>query len=66
MDFVLFENEGKDFNIEAIENAIVLVLSGKPIPEPIAAHGPFVMNSRQELIEAFADFQTGKFGCLED
>lgn len=64
--FVLFENEGKDFNIEAIENAIVLVLSGKPIPEPIAAHGPFVMNSRQELIEAFADFQTGKFGCLED
>ncbi|MDF2159096.1 pirin family protein [Algoriphagus sp. CAU 1675] len=64
--FVLFENEGEEFKIEAIENAVVLVLSGQPILEPIAAHGPFVMNSHKELIEAFEDFQNGKFGHLED
>ncbi|PZD77851.1 pirin family protein [Mesonia sp. K7] len=64
--FVLFKNEGENFSLEANENAIVLVLSGEPIKEPIAAHGPFVMNTQQELIEAFQDFNAGKFGYLED
>ena len=64
--FVLMGNDGEDFNIQAIENAIVLILSGEPINEPIAAHGPFVMNTRQELMEAFDDFNKGKFGYLED
>jgi quercetin 2,3-dioxygenase len=64
--FVLFENEGEDFTVEASENAVVLVLSGKPIHEPISAQGPFVMNTRKELVEAFEDFNHGKFGFLED
>lgn len=63
---VLFENEGETFTIEASENADVLVLSGEPINEPIAAHGPFVMNTREELMDAFNDFNQGKFGYLED
>ncbi|MEZ4792798.1 MAG: pirin family protein [Gelidibacter sp.] len=62
----LMANDGDSFNIEATEDAIVLVLSGKPINEPIAAHGPFVMNSKEELIEAFNDYNNGKFGYLED
>ncbi len=64
--FVLFENNGENFSILANENAVVLVLSGEPINEPIAAHGPFVMNTREELIQAFDDFNQGKFGYLED
>jgi quercetin 2,3-dioxygenase len=64
--FVLFENEGEEFTIEALENAIVLVLSGEPINEPIVPHGPFVMNTREEIIQAMEDFSQGKFGHLED
>lgn len=64
--FVLFENKGETFTLTAREDAVVLVLSGEPINEPIAAHGPFVMNTREELIEAFNDFNQGKFGYLED
>lgn len=65
-NFVLFSNEGEDFVVEAKEDAVVLILSGEPIDEPIAAHGPFVMNTRAELIEAFDDFNAGKFGYLAD
>lgn len=62
----LMANDGETFQIEASDDAIVLVLSGQPINEPIAAQGPFVMNTRQELMEAFNDFNLGKFGYLED
>lgn len=64
--FVLFENEGEDFTIEAMEDAVVLVLSGEPINEPIFPHGPFVMNTREEIIQAIEDFNNGKFGHLEN
>lgn len=64
--FVLFKNEGENFEIEALENTVVLVLSGKPIEEPIAAQGPFVMNTRDEIIQAINDYNMGKFGYLED
>ncbi|MRJ10710.1 pirin family protein [Ornithobacterium rhinotracheale] len=63
---VLMANDGDTFNIKATENAIVLILSGEPINEPIAAHGPFVMNTRKELIQAFEDFKNGKFGYLAE
>lgn len=64
--FVLFKNEGETFSIEAKEDAVVLIISGEPINEPIYPHGPFVMNSREEIMQAFEDFNTGKFGYLED
>ncbi|MEZ4890323.1 MAG: pirin family protein [Crocinitomicaceae bacterium] len=63
---LLFDRKGEDFSIEANENAVVLVLSGEPINEPIAAHGPFVMNTHEELVEAFNNFNQGKFGFLEE
>lgn len=64
--FVMFGNDGESFTIEASTDTIILVLSGEPLNEPIAAHGPFVMNTKEELIEAFQDFNMGKFGYLED
>lgn len=63
---VLFGNEGEDFIIEAKEPSVVLLLSGEPIGEPIAAQGPFVMNTREELEQAMRDFNSGKFGYLEN
>lgn len=64
--FVLFENNGESFSIQAVNNATVLVLSGEPINEPIAAYGPFVMNNVAELKQAYIDMAAGEFGKLDD
>ena len=64
--FCLFDRKGEQFEITADTDAVVLVLSGEPIPEPIAAHGPFVMNTREELVQAFNDYNQGKFGFLAE
>ncbi|QAY87263.1 pirin family protein [Pseudomonas arsenicoxydans] len=60
----LFERNGHQLSLEANDDAVVLLLSGEPIDEPIVGHGPFVMNSEQEIHQAFADFQSGRFGRM--
>ena len=60
----LFERDGDQLSLEANQDAVVLVLSGEPIDEPIVGHGPFVMNTEQEIHQAFADFQSGRFGRM--
>lgn len=62
--FVLFDNEGTEIIVKAMDKAKVLVLSGEPINEPIASYGPFVMNAQAEIYEAIKEFQEGKFGVL--
>jgi redox-sensitive bicupin YhaK (pirin superfamily) len=63
--FVLFGNEGEEIRLTAEEDAIVLILSGEPINEPIAAYGPFLMNTWEEVDEAIRDATQGKYGVLE-
>ncbi len=64
--FVLFKNDGETISLEAREDAVILVLSGEPINEPIAAYGPFLMNTWPEVEQAIQDVNAGKFGFLED
>lgn len=63
---VHFLHEGIEIEIEATEDAIILFLSGEPINEPIAQYGPFLMNKPEELQQAIEDYNTGKFGYLEE
>lgn len=58
---ILLSRDGSDVTIHADGNAVLLVLTGEPIDEPIAGYGPFVMNTEAELRQAFDDFNSGRF-----
>lgn len=60
-ELALFEREGERITLSAQEEATLLVMSGQPIDEPIVGHGPFVMNTREEISQAMADFRAGRF-----
>ncbi|MNN75745.1 hypothetical protein D3C81_1920670 [compost metagenome] len=62
----LFEPEGDELLLEANNEALVLLLSGEPIDEPIVGYGPFVMNSQAEIRQAIQAFQAGEFGRMDD
>jgi len=61
---VLYSRDGNGLALKAIKDSKVLVLSGEPFAEPIVGHGPFVMNSRAEIQQAFEDYQLGRMGAL--
>ena len=61
---VLLGSGGEHFSVEAGSDAVLLLLSGEPIEEPIAGHGPFVMNTQDEIIQAIKDFNSGNFGQI--
>ncbi|MCL5980358.1 MAG: pirin family protein [Gammaproteobacteria bacterium] len=61
---VVLDAAGQDISIEVNSDAAVLLLSGEPIDEPIVGYGPFVMNSEEEIKQAFADFNSGRFGQM--
>lgn len=58
--FVLFDSQGT-ISLDAESDVTALLLSGEPLGEPVAIHGPFVMNTQEELHQAFADFRAGRF-----
>lgn len=64
-EMVLLDAAGSHVTIEANNDAVLLLLSGEPIDEPIIGYGPFVMNSQEQIAEAIADFNSGRFGSMD-
>lgn len=62
--WALFDRPGSAVDVDATSDAMALLLSGEPIDEPIAGHGPFVMNSQKEIAQAIDDFASGRFGHM--
>jgi redox-sensitive bicupin YhaK (pirin superfamily) len=60
----LFDRAGTGIAVDCDEDAVVLLLSGEPIDEPIVGSGPFVMNTEEEILQAIADYRSGKMGHL--
>lgn len=61
-ELVVFERKGDDVEIEATTDALVVVMNGQPIDEPIAGYGPFVMNTEREIRQAIEDMRAGRLG----
>lgn len=59
-----FNNDGKGITLKANAGSKAILLAGKPINEPVASYGPFVMNTQQEIMQAMEDYQSGKMGRL--
>lgn len=60
----LLANDGLEASIHAAPGSMALVLAGEMIGEPVASYGPFVMNTRAEIMQAVNDFQSGKMGRM--
>lgn len=60
----VLDQVGSQITIEANNDAVVLLISGEPIDEPIVGYGPFVMNSQEEIAQAVEDFNSGRFGQM--
>ena len=63
-DLAIFDRSGDAVAVTAQSDAKLLVMAGEPIDEPVVGHGPFVMNSRVEVQQAFEEYQLGKMGEL--
>ncbi|MDH4080793.1 MAG: pirin family protein [Nitrospira sp.] len=63
-ELVQLDNSGERMTLKATDDTVLLVLSGEPIDEPVARYGPFVMNTKTELVQAVNDYQAGKMGHL--
>ncbi|PBQ31810.1 pirin [Sphingobacteriaceae bacterium] len=61
---LLFKNTEGEILVQANENAKLLIMAADPINEPLVTHGPFVMNTQTEILEAMRDYQNGKMGFL--
>ncbi|MBM3817835.1 MAG: pirin family protein [Acidimicrobiia bacterium] len=63
-ELALLAQDGDGVTLAASEPSTVLVMSGEPIREPVARYGPFVMNTREEIVQAVEDYRSGRMGRL--
>lgn len=63
-ELVMFESTGTTIQLEAKANTKLLVLTGEPFNEPVVGHGPFVMNTAEEIRDSLQAFHLGKFGKM--
>ncbi len=63
-EMAVFDPMDGDIELEALEDTRAILLSGEPLNEPVAASGPFVMNTDTEILEAMRDYRMGKMGVL--
>ncbi len=63
-ELAVMERDNEKLEFDVLEESTVLLLNGEPINEPIVGHGPFVMNSKEEILTAIEDFNRGKFGTF--
>ena len=64
---VIFGKDGEaQIKVNAVQDTKFLVLTGRPLNEPIEGYGPFVMNTKEEIMAAFNDFNQGKFGEIAE
>jgi len=61
---IVFNQDGNSIKFEAKTTSTILILSGEPIQEKVTQHGPYVMNTQTEILEAMRDYQQGKMGYL--
>ncbi len=61
---ITFDQAGSGVRLDANNDALLLFLSGEPLNEPIVGHGPFVMNTEEEIVQAITDFNSGRFGRM--
>ena len=64
LNAAIFANDGEGIGVEAREDARMLLMSGLPLNEKVVSHGPFVMNTETQILEAMRDYQKGKMGIL--
>jgi len=60
----VLKKDGEGISFQALEDTRMLVLSGEPLNEDVVSHGPFVMNTQTQIMEAMRDYQLGKMGVL--
>lgn len=65
-ELACFNHEGETVEFKAVDDAVVLFLSGQPLGEPVVGMGPFVMNTTEEINQAFADYHSGRMAGLHE
>ena len=63
-ELAVMDRRGSKLVMDVEEETTLLLLNGAPLDEPIVGHGPFVMNTQEEIVQAINDYNSGRFGQI--